>query len=102
VVAGFIRAERIALVLRHLPCMMAANICNATVLGIALWNSPDRIFAVLWAPSALNGRSKVIISELGLLSFEPSERADQMQSGKEVARGFFVACRTSSDALHLT
>jgi diguanylate cyclase (GGDEF)-like protein len=49
VAAGFIRAEQIALVLRHSPSMMAANVCNATVLAIALWNSPDGIFAVLWA-----------------------------------------------------
>jgi len=32
----------------------------------------------------------------GRSSFEPSECADQVQSGKEVARGFFVACRDTS------
>ncbi|UPK01404.1 hypothetical protein IVB05_27465 [Bradyrhizobium sp. 170] len=37
VVAGFIRAEQIALVLRHAPSMMVANACNATVLALALW-----------------------------------------------------------------
>jgi hypothetical protein len=49
VVAGFIRAEQIALVLRHAPSIMVANACNATVLAMALWNSPDGIFAALWA-----------------------------------------------------
>jgi diguanylate cyclase (GGDEF)-like protein len=29
--------------------MMAANACNATVLAIALWKSPDGIYAALWA-----------------------------------------------------
>jgi len=29
--------------------MMAANACNATVLGVALWQSPDGIYAALWA-----------------------------------------------------
>ncbi len=48
-VAGQIRAEQICLVLRNSPGMMAANACNATVLGVALWQSPDGIYAVLWA-----------------------------------------------------
>ncbi len=47
--AGQIRAEQISLVLRNSPGMMAANACNATVLGVALWQSPDGIYAVLWA-----------------------------------------------------
>jgi diguanylate cyclase (GGDEF)-like protein len=48
-VAGQIRAEQISLVLRNSPGMMAANACNATVLGVALWQSPDGIHAALWA-----------------------------------------------------
>src|SRR6266849_4330688 len=48
-VAGQIRAEQICLVLRNSPGMMAANACNATVLAIALWKSPDGIYAALWA-----------------------------------------------------
>jgi hypothetical protein len=48
-VAGQIRAEQISLVLRNSPGMMAANACNATVLGVALWQSPDGIYAALWA-----------------------------------------------------
>lgn len=48
-VAGQIRAEQICLVLRNSPGMMAANACNATVLGVALWQSPDGIYAPLWA-----------------------------------------------------
>jgi diguanylate cyclase len=48
-VAGQIRAEQICLVLRNSPGMMAANACNATVLGVALWQSPDGIHAALWA-----------------------------------------------------
>ncbi len=48
-VAGQIRAEQICLVLRNSPAMMAANACNATVLGVALWTSPDGIYAALWA-----------------------------------------------------
>jgi diguanylate cyclase (GGDEF)-like protein len=48
-VAGQIRAEQICLVLRNSPGMMLANACNATVLAIALWKSPDGIYAALWA-----------------------------------------------------
>jgi len=59
-VAGQIRAEQICLVLRNSPGMMLANACNATVLAIALWKSPDGIYAALWAAvmvfgSALSG-----------------------------------------------
>ena len=48
-VAAQIRAEQLTLVLRNTPGMMLANACNATVLAIALWNSPDGAFAALWA-----------------------------------------------------
>jgi diguanylate cyclase (GGDEF)-like protein len=48
-VAGQIRAEQICLVLRNSPGMMVANACNATVLAIALWKSPDGVYAALWA-----------------------------------------------------
>jgi diguanylate cyclase (GGDEF)-like protein len=48
-VAGQIRAEQICLVLRNSPGMMLANACNATVLAIALSQSPDGIYAALWA-----------------------------------------------------
>lgn len=49
IVAGFIRAEQVALVLRHAPGIMLANACNAIVLVLALWNSSDRLPAMLWA-----------------------------------------------------
>ncbi len=48
IVAGFIRAEQVAMVLRHAPGIMLANACNAVVLVLALWDSPDRLPAVLW------------------------------------------------------
>jgi diguanylate cyclase (GGDEF)-like protein len=48
-VAGFIRAEQLTLVLGHTPGMMLANICNAVVLALALWNSADGWLSVAWA-----------------------------------------------------
>jgi hypothetical protein len=48
IVAGFIRAEQIALVLRHAPGIMLANACNAVVLVLALWDSSDRLLAMVW------------------------------------------------------
>jgi diguanylate cyclase (GGDEF)-like protein len=54
-VAGYIRAEQIALVLRHSRGIMLANACNATVLAMALWNSPDGMFAALWAATVVCG-----------------------------------------------
>lgn len=53
--AGQIRAEQITLVLGHTPGMMVANACNAAVLAIALWYSPDRNLAVVWAASMIMG-----------------------------------------------
>ncbi|WP_458759900.1 putative bifunctional diguanylate cyclase/phosphodiesterase [Afipia sp. TerB] len=47
--AGYIRAEQMAMVLRHSPSTLLANACNATVLAIGLWQSPDRPVVVLWA-----------------------------------------------------
>jgi len=47
--AGHIRAEQMSLVLGYSVGIMLANACNAAVLVIALWHSPDRAFAVAWA-----------------------------------------------------
>jgi diguanylate cyclase len=48
-VAGHIRAEQVSLVLSYSLGIMLANACNATVLAVALWHSPDRTFALVWA-----------------------------------------------------
>ncbi|MHC4050501.1 putative bifunctional diguanylate cyclase/phosphodiesterase [Bradyrhizobium sp. 25ACV] len=48
-VAGHIRAEQMSLVLGYSVGIMLANACNAIVLAIALWQSPDRISALIWA-----------------------------------------------------
>lgn len=48
-VAGHVRAEQMSLVLGYSVGIMLANACNATVLAIALWQSPDRTFASIWA-----------------------------------------------------
>ncbi len=52
-VAGFIRAEQVALVLRHTPGIMLANACNAAVLALALWNSPDAALGQIWAVAVI-------------------------------------------------
>ncbi|MCK1757325.1 EAL domain-containing protein [Bradyrhizobium sp. 137] len=48
-VAGHIRAEQMSLVLGYSVGIMLANACNAIVLAIALWQSPDRMPALIWA-----------------------------------------------------
>lgn len=48
-VAGHIRAEQMSLVLGYSVGIMLANACNAIVLAIALWSSPDRTLALIWA-----------------------------------------------------
>ncbi|MHB0770209.1 putative bifunctional diguanylate cyclase/phosphodiesterase [Bradyrhizobium sp. 5.13L] len=47
--AGHIRAEQMSLVLGYSVGIMLANACNAIVLAIALWQSPDRTAALIWA-----------------------------------------------------
>ncbi|MBH5402463.1 EAL domain-containing protein [Bradyrhizobium sp. CNPSo 4010] len=53
--AGHIRAEQMSLVLGYSVGIMLANACNAIVLAIALWPSPDRIPALIWAASVAGG-----------------------------------------------
>jgi diguanylate cyclase len=48
-VTGHIRAEQMSQLLGYSVAIMLANACNATVLAIALWQSPDRMFALIWA-----------------------------------------------------
>ncbi|MBX9646693.1 MAG: EAL domain-containing protein [Xanthobacteraceae bacterium] len=48
-IAGHIRAEQLTIVVRHTPTMMMANACNAAVLWVALWTSPQGWLAGLWA-----------------------------------------------------
>ena len=48
-VAGQIRAEQMSLVLGYSVGIMLANACNAIVLAIALWQSPDKTPALIWA-----------------------------------------------------
>lgn len=47
--AGRIRAEQVSIVLRNTPVVMIANILNAAVFVMALWGSPERTQALLWA-----------------------------------------------------
>ncbi len=47
--AARIRAEQVSIALRNAPLIMLANICNAIVLVLALWNSQDWMTATLWA-----------------------------------------------------
>ncbi len=54
-VAGHIRAEQLSLVLGYSVGIMLANACNAAVLAIALWQSPDWKFALIWAAAVASG-----------------------------------------------
>jgi hypothetical protein len=54
-IAGHIRAEQISLVLDYSLGIMLANACNAIVLAIALWHSPDRIPALIWTAAVASG-----------------------------------------------
>jgi diguanylate cyclase len=53
VVQGRIRAEQINNIKRYLSAMLVANICNAAVLIVALWASPQHPLAITWASATL-------------------------------------------------
>ena len=53
VIEGRIRAEQINNLKRYLTGILLANICNALVLVAALWVSPFRQLAVVWASSII-------------------------------------------------
>jgi len=48
-VAGHIRAEQMSLVLGYSVGIMLAKACNAAVLVVAQWHSPDLKLALIWA-----------------------------------------------------
>jgi diguanylate cyclase len=52
-VEGRIRAEQINSIKRYLTSILLANICNASVLVVALWASPQRQLAIVWASAIL-------------------------------------------------
>ena len=52
-VQGRIRAEQISNIKRYLSAMLLANVCNAAILIVALWASPQHQLAVAWASVTL-------------------------------------------------
>src|SRR5258708_15398532 len=76
--AGHIRAEQIRLVLGYSLGIMLANACNAMVLVIALWHSPDRNIALIWAAAVASGA----------MFF-----GWQAHSSRRIAKQQFVSCR---------
>jgi diguanylate cyclase len=52
-IQGRVRAEQISNVRRYLTPVMIANACNALVLVLALWSSPQRGLALAWACAVL-------------------------------------------------
>ena len=52
-VQGRIRAEQISNIKRYLSAMLLANVCNAGILIVALWASPQHQLAIIWATTTL-------------------------------------------------
>ena len=52
-VQGRIRAEQISNIKRYLSAMLLANVCNAAILIVALWASPQHKLAIAWASATL-------------------------------------------------
>ncbi|MBR0870496.1 EAL domain-containing protein [Bradyrhizobium tropiciagri] len=77
--AGHIRAEQVSLVLGYSFGIMLANACNALVLAIALWQSPDWVYALVWA-AAVGGAALLF----GL----------QVRASRRIAKPQFVSRKT--------
>jgi diguanylate cyclase (GGDEF)-like protein len=77
--AGHIRAEQISLVLGYSVGIMRANACNALVLAVALWQSPDWAFALIWAGGVIGAATF-----FGL----------QARASRRIAKPQFVSRRT--------
>ena len=77
--AGHIRAEQISLVLGYSFGIMLANACNALVLAVALWQSPDWAFALVWAAA---------VSSAALFF------GMQVRASRRIAKPQFVSRRT--------
>lgn len=45
--------EQLSAVRRHTPGMMLANLCNAFVVVVALWSSPQQMLAIVWGGALL-------------------------------------------------
>lgn len=54
-VAGHIRSEQVSLVLGNSGGFLLANACNAIILAVALWHSPDGVRAAIWAAAVAAG-----------------------------------------------
>jgi diguanylate cyclase (GGDEF)-like protein len=78
-IASHIRAEQVALVLAYSPAIMLANASNALVLAAALWHSPDRTYASIWAAGVVCGATY-----LGL----------RVRLSRRIARPQFVSRKT--------
>jgi hypothetical protein len=52
-IQGRIRAEQISNIKRYLSAMLLANVCNAAILIVALWASPQHQLAIAWASATL-------------------------------------------------
>jgi diguanylate cyclase len=53
VLQGRVRAEQIGNIKRYLSAMLLANGCNAGILIVALWASPQHQLAIVWASTTL-------------------------------------------------
>ena len=79
-IAGYIRAEQVCLVLGYSAGIMLANACNAMVLAVALWDSPDRNLALGWAAKVAGG-AIYIAASLGWMWWVEKQAPDAWDAG---------------------
>ncbi len=71
---GWVRAHQVAAFKRLLPAVALANIANAVILLIVLWDTPDRVFLLVWCAVISLMAATPSLRAIGGSRPEPDER----------------------------
>ncbi|MEW6640461.1 MAG: EAL domain-containing protein [Pseudomonadota bacterium] len=90
--AGVIRAEQVALVLRHAPGIMLANAGNALMLLLALWNTSLRWPAALWSGAVIVTVLTTLLKGRGSWQVTKPRSVSRRTIHRLVRNGFVLGC----------
>ncbi|MBR1218933.1 EAL domain-containing protein [Bradyrhizobium sp. U87765 SZCCT0131] len=90
--AGAIRAEQVALVLRHAPGIMLANAGNALVLVLALWTTPLRWPAALWSSAVIGTVLLTLLKGRGSWRITKPTSVSRRTIHRLVRNAFILGC----------
>ncbi len=91
-VAGRLRAEQIGNVVRYTPAMMMANIFNALVMVVALWDTPVSGLVHLWAFSIITACIYIYLRRRGDSGKHRPKSASARGIRRAAVYSFFLGC----------